>query len=58
MSKSRTGILPAVAMLVLAVLLDFYFHHYFALENTVRRWYIIEDELRFEMKSTQSFFDL
>ena len=39
------GILPAVIMLGLAVLLGFYFAHYFFLENTVQRWYKIEDEL-------------
>ena len=39
------GMLPAVIMLGLAVLLGFYFAHYFFLENTVQRWYKIEDEL-------------
>ena len=41
----KLGILPAVIMLGLAVLLGFYFAHYFFLENTVQRWYKIEDEL-------------
>lgn len=40
------GVLPAVIMLGLAVLLGFYFAHYFFLENTVQRWYKIGDELR------------
>ena len=40
------GIVPAVIMLGLAVLLGFYFAHYFFLENTVQRWYKIEDELQ------------
>ena len=40
------GIFPAVAMLGFAVLLIFYFSHYFFLENTVQRWYVIADELR------------
>ena len=40
------GIVPAVIMLGLAVLLGCYFAHYFFLENTVQRWYKIEDELR------------
>ena len=40
------GILPALIMLGLAVLLGFYFWHYFFLENTVQRWYRIADEMR------------
>ncbi len=40
------GILPAVLMLGLAVLLGFYFYHYFFLENTVQRWYKLADEMR------------
>ena len=40
------GILPAMMGLVLAVLLGFYFYHYFFLENTVQRWYVIADRLR------------
>ncbi len=40
------GIVPAVIMLGLAVLLGFYFYHYFFLENTVQRWYKIEGEMR------------
>lgn len=40
------GVWPAVIMLGLAVLLIFYFYHYFFLENTVQRWYVIADELR------------
>ncbi len=40
------GIVPVVVMPGLAVLLGFYFHHYFFLENTVQRWYRITDELR------------
>lgn len=40
------GILPPVILLGLAILLGFYFFHYFFLENTVQRWYVIEDELR------------
>lgn len=37
------GILPAVFMLGIAVLLAFYFYHYFFLENTVQRWYKMQD---------------
>ena len=40
------GLWPAVAMLGFAVLLIFYFSHYFFLENTVQRWYRIADDLR------------
>ena len=40
------GIVPAVIMLGLAVLLGFYFWHYFFLENTVQRWYRIAEEMR------------
>ncbi len=39
------GVIPALLMLGLAVLLGFYFYHYFFLENTVQRWYRIEDDL-------------
>ena len=39
------GVIPALLMLELAVLLGFYFYHYFFLENTVQRWYRIEDDL-------------
>ena len=40
------GIVPAVIMLGLAVLLGFYFYHYFFLKNTVQRWYRIAEEMR------------
>ena len=40
------GILPPLIMLGMAVLLAFYFFHYFFLENTVQRWYKIADRLR------------
>lgn len=42
----KLGIFPAIFMLCLAVLLAFYFYHYFFLENTVQRWYRITDEIR------------
>ncbi len=45
------GILPALIMLGLAVLLRFYFWHYFFLENTVQRWYRIAEELREKRKN-------
>ena len=40
------GLIPAVIMLGLAILLGFYFYHYFFLENTVQRWYKIADSMR------------
>ncbi len=40
------GLLPPILMLGLAVLLGFYFVHYFFLENTVQHWYRLEDEMR------------
>ena len=40
------GIVPAVIILGLAVLLGFYFYHYFFLENTVQRWYRIAEEMQ------------
>ena len=40
------GIIPAIIMLCLAILLGFYFYHYFFLENTVQRWYRIADEMQ------------
>ena len=42
----KLGIIPAVIMLGLAVLLGFYFWHYFFLENTVQRWYKIAGDMR------------
>ena len=44
------GIYPALFMLGLAVLLGFYFYHYFFLENTVQRWYKIAEELERRVK--------
>jgi len=42
----QTNPLSAILMLALAVLLAFYFAHYFFLENTVQRWYTLADRLR------------
>lgn len=39
------GVIPAIFMLGIAVLLGFYFYHYFFLENTVQRWYKIAEEM-------------
>lgn len=47
------GVIPAVIMAGLAVLLGFYFFHYFFLENTVQRWYRMEDELRRQIAGRQ-----
>ncbi len=43
---AELGIVPALIMLGLAVLLGFYFWHYFFLENTVQRWYRIAEEMQ------------
>ena len=40
------GLLLPVLMVGLAVLLGFYYRHYFFLENTVQRWYLLADALR------------
>ena len=48
---SELGIVPALIMLGLAVLLGFYFRQTFFLENTVRRWYRIAEELREKRKN-------
>ena len=45
------GIVPALIMLGLAVLLGFYFFHYFFLKNTVQRWYRIAEEMREKRKN-------
>lgn len=47
----ETNPLAGVVMLALAVLLGFYFYHYFFLENTVQRWYVVADELRGRMSN-------
>lgn len=44
------GVIPAIIMLVLAVLLGFYFYHYFFLENTVQSWYKLADKINACMK--------
>lgn len=46
----ETDPLAAIVMLGLAVLLGFYFYHYFFLENTVQRWYVIADALRDKLR--------
>ena len=50
----ETNPLAGIAMLVLAVLLGFYFYHYFFLENTVQRWYKLSDQLRQQTAPTAS----
>lgn len=42
----ETNPLAGLVMLAMAVLLGFYFWHYFFLENTVQRWYLIADRLQ------------
>lgn len=46
----ETDPLAAIMMLIMAILLGFYFYHYFFLENTVQRWYVIADELQSRLK--------
>ena len=46
----ETNPLAAIVMLALTVLLAFYFAHYFFLENTVQRWYMLADSLRSRIK--------
>ena len=41
----QTNPLAAIVMLALAVLLGFYFAHYFFLENTTQRWYRLAERL-------------
>ena len=48
------GIYPSIVVLGLAVLLGFYFYHYFFLENTVQHWYRIADELRNKISQPHS----
>lgn len=42
----QTNPLAGIIMMGLAVLLAFYFYHYFFLENTVQRWYRLADQIR------------
>ena len=43
------GIGTAIFMLAFAILLVFYFKHYFFLENTVQKWYVLKDEMKREL---------
>ena len=47
------GIPGALVMLGLAVLLGFYFYHYFFLENTVQRWYKLLEEMEQIVKQNE-----
>ena len=47
----ETNPLAAIVMLALAVLLAFYFAHYFFLENTVQHWYRLADDLDQKLKA-------
>ena len=53
MSKNIIGLeeLRAAAVLGLAVLLAFYFAHYFFLENTTQHWYRLAEELGEALKA-------
>jgi hypothetical protein len=48
----ETNPLAAIVMLALAMLLAFYFAHYFFLENTVQHWYRLADDLRHKLDTT------
>lgn len=50
----EVGIGAAIALLVLAVLLAFYFAHYFFLENTTQHWYRLAMELQAACRRSQS----
>ena len=43
----------AAIMLGLAILLAFYAAHYFFLENTVQRWYLLAQQLQYELEKPQ-----
>ena len=45
------GVLPAIITAGLAILLGFYFWHYFFLENTVQRWYKLAEEMTEELET-------
>ncbi len=51
--QDTAGMPGAVIMLALALLLGFYFCHYFFLENTVQRWYRLLDNMR-QISTSQS----
>ena len=48
----ETNPLAAIVMLAMAILLAFYFAHYFFLENTVQHWYRLADDLRKKLEAT------
>ena len=50
----ETHPLSAVLMLALAVLLGFYFAHYFFLENTTQRWYRLAEQLMEQDRASTS----
>ncbi len=50
----ETNPLAAVIMLLLAVLLGFYFVHYFFLENTVQHWYRLAVQLEQEVDAKEA----
>ena len=50
----ETHPLSAVLMLALAVLLGFYFVHYFFLENTTQRWYRLAEQLMEQDRASSS----
>ena len=45
LTKPELAPFSAAAVLLLAVLLGLYFHHYFFLENAVQRWYVLAERM-------------
>ena len=45
LTHPETNPAAALAVLVLAILLGFYFYHYFCLENAVQRWYKLAEHM-------------
>lgn len=43
---SELGILPLILSIVALILVGFYLYHYFFLENTLQRWYVILDKAK------------
>ena len=47
------NVFAAAILIGLAILLGFYFCHYFFLENTVQRWYKMTDDLRIKLQQSR-----
>ena len=49
LTHPETDPAAACVVLVLAILLGFYFYHYFFLENAVQRWYRLAEQMMDEL---------